>query len=95
MREAAMTTMALRQAAEKFGGRALIAGLAVLAALGFTLRSPADQISHLDARVSALELASVKQHALVSGLARKTCMEDYDGARLAGLPCNTLLDGAR
>jgi hypothetical protein len=90
-----MTTTSIKQAAEKFGGRVIVVAIAVLAALGFTLRSPADQISHLDARVSALELASVKQHALVSGLARKTCMEDYDGARLAGLPCNTLLDGAR
>jgi hypothetical protein len=90
-----MTTTSIKQAAEKFGGRVIVVAIAVLAALGFTLRSPADQISHLDARVSALELASVKQHALVSGLARKTCMEDYDGARLAGLPCTTLLDGAR
>jgi hypothetical protein len=90
-----MTAAAVRQAAEKFGGRALIAGLAVLAALGFTLRSPADQISHLDARVTALEHASAQQHSLVTGLARKQCMDDYDRARLAGLPCYTLLDGAR
>lgn len=60
------------------------------AALGFLVSTPADAISSLDRRVSALEA----QMQLVNGLARYTCFADYQHAA-PYLPCDRIAPEAR
>lgn len=83
--------MTPRQAVEKYGPKA--AGIAAVAfvALGFAVISPGDKLADHESRIKALE----QDRVLVQGLARMQCLEDRPRAELAGIPCATLLAGAR
>lgn len=87
--------MTPRQVVEKYGTRLIGIAAVAFVALGFNVLSPSDKLASLEARTTALEHASERQQSLLQGIARMQCMAEPERARLAGLPCHSLLDGAR